>query len=158
MLSIDIICVGKLKEKYLQEACNEYIKRLSAYCKLSVTEIAETPLPKSASAAVIAAALRNECGRMEIAERAALFALCVEGERMSSQKFAGTISAFAAGGLSRLVFVIGGSNGLSDELKKRADFRLSMSDMTFPHHLARVMLLEQVYRAFNMIGGGRYHK
>ena len=158
MIWINIICVGKMKEKYYIAAAAEYVKRLGAYCRLTITEIPETQLPKEPSGAEISAALEAEARRMEIPERAAVFALCVEGRQMSSEKLAENLLAIASRGISRLVFIIGGSNGLAERIKDRADYRLSMSEMTFPHHLARVMLLEQIYRAFNISEGGKYHK
>jgi len=158
MLDIQLICVGKLKERYYIEAADEYIKRLGAYCRISVVEVAETPLGKNPSDAEIAAALDQEYRRMKLPARSAVIALCIEGEKVDSRKFSEKIADFASRGMSQLTFIIGGSNGLSAELKRRADLRLSMSDMTFPHHLARVMLLEQLYRAFTILQGGKYHK
>lgn len=158
MLNIQLICVGKMKERHYIEAAGEYIKRLGAYCRISVAEVAETPLGKSPTEAEVAAALYQEYRRMDLPSRSAVIALCIEGEKLDSRAFSERIASFASQGLSRLTFVIGGSNGLSAELKRRADMRLSMSDMTFPHHLARVMLLEQLYRAFTILQGGQYHK
>jgi 23S rRNA (pseudouridine1915-N3)-methyltransferase len=158
MLGVEIICVGRLKEKYFIEAVAEYTKRLQTYCKLVITEITEAQLPKDPSAAEISAALNTEFKRMDISKRAAVFALCVEGEQPSSEELADKLSELSVKGVSKVVFIIGGSLGLSGEVKRLADYRLSMSKMTFPHHLARVLLLEQLYRAFNITEGGKYHK
>lgn len=160
MLTISVICVGKLKEKFYCDAAAEYEKRLSRFCRLQIEELPEERLPDRPSDAQRAAALEKE-GR-EIAARlprdAAVIALCVEGEPESSEAFAERLEKLAGSGRSRAVFVIGGSEGLHASVKERAEFRLSMSPMTFPHHLARVMLLEQLYRAFQIRAGTRYHK
>jgi 23S rRNA (pseudouridine1915-N3)-methyltransferase len=160
MLQIRLVCVGKLKEKFYADASKEYLKRLSSYCKIDVDEIAETRLPERPSPAELESGLRTEAGAIldKLPKGASLVALCVEGEARDSESFAALLSKLAAGGVSKLCFVIGGSNGLHGDLKERADFRLSMSPMTFPHHLARVMLLEQIYRGFKILEGGKYHK
>ncbi len=157
MLGIDIICVGKLKEKFFSDAVNEYKKRLGAYCNLRVTELSEIPVKNEAE---IARSLENE-GEVilsKIPKDAYVVAMCVEGEGISSEKLAEKMSALTVAGKSKFCFLIGGSNGLSNSVKTRADFRLSMSKMTFPHHLARVMVLEQIYRAFKIQEGSGYHK
>ena len=150
MLSIRLICVGKLKEKFYTDAANEYIKRLLAYCKLDVVEIAED---KGGS-------LDREKTAIEakIPAGAGIIALCVEGRELGSGELSELIKDTAVRGVSRLCFIVGGSTGIHEKLKADADIRLSMSKMTFPHNLARVMLLEQLYRAFNIAGGGKYHK
>jgi len=158
MINIDLICVGKMKERHYIDAADEYIKRLGAYCRLTIKEIPETQLPKDPSGAEISAALDAEYDRMALPARAAIFALCIEGKNYSSEEFSELIGKITSGGTSRLVFVIGGSNGLSPKLKAAASERISMSRMTFPHHLARVMLLEQLYRAMSIASGGKYHK
>jgi len=147
-----------MRERHYIDAASEYIKRLGAYCRITVNEIPEYILGKNPSAADISAALDAEYSRMNIPQRSVVIALCIEGEKLDSEAFAGKLREYMNRGFSQLVFVIGGSNGLSPGLKRRADMCLSMSDMTFPHHLARVMLLEQLYRAFNISEGGRYHK
>lgn len=161
MLSVHILCVGKLKESFYLDAVREYVKRLSSYCRLTVTELAEQRLPPFPSPAQIAAALGQE-GQViltRIPVSAFVVALCVEGEQQSSEQFARLIDRCQQNGeYKHLVFLIGGSYGLSDEAKARADARLSMSRMTFPHHLARVILLEQLYRAFKIAEGSAYHK
>jgi 23S rRNA (pseudouridine1915-N3)-methyltransferase len=158
LLEIQLICVGRMKERWFVEAAAEYMKRLSAYCRIAVTESPETATGKNPSEAEISAALDLEYSRMKIPPRSVVIALCIEGEKMGSEEFSARLNGLMNRGASRLVFIVGGSHGLSPELKRRADMRLSMSDMTFPHHLARVMLLEQLYRAFNISEGGRYHK
>ena len=160
MQSVKIICVGKLKEAFYEQAVKEYIKRLSAFCKLEIEELPEVKLPQEPSKAEIEAALlkEGEAVKSRIPKGSAVIAMCIEGKGMSSEGFAELMEDFALKGVSRLCFVIGGSFGLSKEVKAMAQFKLSMSAMTFPHHLARVMLLEQIYRGFNITSGGKYHK
>lgn len=159
MLSVYVICVGKLKEKFYKEACAEYVKRLSAYCKLTVVEIPEAKLSKNPSLGEITAALDKEGDaiRTKIPPNSRVVALCVEGRMRSSEELAHMIPA-QGGRDKHLVFLIGGSCGLHPSIKAEAGVQLSMSPMTFPHHLARVMLLEQIYRAFKINEGSAYHK
>lgn len=160
MLTVHIICVGKLKEAYLRAACAEYEKRLSAYCRLTVTEVAEARMPENPSPAQIEAGLREEGERIlaKISNGSEVAALCIEGGQMPSEAFSGRLETLAVKGVSRMAFLIGGSWGLSSEVKRRAAWQLSFSKMTFPHQLARVMLLEQLYRAFQISHSGKYHK
>lgn len=160
MLSVKFICVGKLRERFYIDAFHEYAKRLNAYCRLEVTEPTEFRLPDSPSAAEIAAALDREAEEIlkAIPADAWVVALCVEGKQLPSEAMAELIAARENSGKPRLCFVIGGSYGLSEKVKERADLRLSMSKMTFPHHLARIMLAEQLYRGFKIREGSRYHK
>ena len=160
MLSVTLLCVGKMKEKHYIAAFAEYQKRLSAYCKLSVSELPEQRLPETPSSREISAALEKEGAEIEkhIPPQAAVIALCVEGKQLSSTAFSGMLEQHALEGTSKLCFLIGGSFGLSEAVKQRADSKLSLSEMTFPHHLARVMLIEQLYRAFTIQAGSRYHK
>ena len=175
MYNIDIICVGKLKEDYLRGACAEYSKRLSAFCKLKITELTPARIPDDPSRAQIDSALADEGKRILqlIHPSARVYAMCIEGKQLSSEELSRDIEQAAVGGSGNLVFIIGGSrglavegwragesgsHGLTDEVKRRANFKLSMSKMTFPHQLARVMLLEQIYRAFMISSGGKYHK
>jgi 23S rRNA (pseudouridine1915-N3)-methyltransferase len=153
MLNITVICVGKLKERFYTDAANEYIKRLSGYCKLEVVEIAE-------HSAQIESALDKERAAIEkkVPNGAYITALCVEGNEFDSPGLAELLTDCAGRGASRLCIIIGGSNGLHGDIKKGADIKLSLSKMTFPHNLARVILLEQLYRAFKIIEGGKYHK
>lgn len=142
MLHIHLICVGKLKEAFYIDACREYEKRLSAFCKLTVSEI-----PEGKEAQIL----------QKISARDKVIALCIEGESASSPALARKMDGFLQEG-NPVTLLIGGSEGLPDEVKARANWRLSMSPMTFPHHLARVMVLEQVYRAFMILQGSAYHK
>ena len=131
MTGVKLICAGKLKEDFYLKACQEYQKRLSAFCRLEVVEIPEDTRP----------------GGLER-----------EGDKMSSRELSRKMEKWQSSGISRLCFIIGSSEGLSDKVKERAGLRLSMSPMTFPHHLARVMVLEQIYRAFSIAAGSKYHK
>jgi len=160
MLSIKLICVGKLKEKYFADACAEYIKRLSAFCKLEIDEVAESALRNAPSDSEIELALEKEACVIEtkLPKGAHVIAMCVEGRRFSSEDIAELFTKSTIGGISKLCFIIGGSFGLAERIKSKADAKMSMSEMTFPHHLARVMLLEQIYRGFKINEGGRYHK
>ncbi len=160
MLNISLICVGKLKEKYWRDACAEYAKRLSAYCKFNIIEVDEHPAPDNASPAQIQNVIEQE-GRKILAKldkNTKIIAMCIEGKPLSSEKLAEKLGSLAVNGVSSLAFIIGGSWGLAKEIKDTAVLRLSMSEMTFPHQLARVMLCEQIYRAFQINTGGKYHK
>lgn len=161
MLSVNIITVGKLKENYLREACAEYVKRLGSFCKLTITELPESKLPDSPSEKEIFTALANE-GKSIAAilngKGCYNITMCIEGKQLSSEKLAEKIGSISVEGKSTLNIVIGSSHGISEDVKKMSDLRLSMSEMTFPHQLARVMVLEQVYRAFQILNGGKYHK
>ena len=156
MQRVSVICVGKLKERFYIEAAAEYCKRLSRCCKLELVELPEQRLPENPAPAEIERALAREAEaiRSRLPAGAAVAALCVEGKLRSSEELAGLLAREEAG----LAFVIGGSCGLHPSVKALAKERLSMSPMTFPHHLARAMLLEQIYRGFQIRGGGKYHK
>ena len=160
MLSIRLICVGKLGEKFWKQACDEYEKRLSAYCRLEIIELPEQRLPDAPSAGQIEAALKKESELIEakIPAGATVIAMCIEGKTMASDALADWIGQKMVAGTSKFAILIGGSCGMDAALKQKAALRLSMSPMTFPHHLARVMVLEQVYRALNINSGGKYHK
>jgi len=159
LLEIELVCVGRIKERYYAEAAAEYIKRLGAWCRVHVTELPEARRDGDSPAAT-AAALRKEADavRAAVPKGAALAALCVEGKEYSSEELSVQLEKLASGGVSRLCFLIGGSDGLDESLKREARLRISMSRMTFPHHLARVMLLEQLYRALSIAAGGKYNK
>ena len=159
-MNVTVLCVGKLKEAYWRDAAAEYTKRLGAFCKFQVIELDEERLPEKPSDGQIASALAAEGKRMaaKIPAGAAVAALCIEGKPCSSERLAEQLEEWAVGGTSQVVFLIGSSHGLAPEMKARASWRLSMSPMTFPHQLARVMLLEQIYRAMNIRSGGKYHK
>lgn len=160
MLAVKLICVGKMKEKHLISAYEEYEKRLGAYCRFELTELPEQRLSDNPSGKEIAAALEKEAAEIEkqIPAGAAVVAMCVEGTPKSSVELAQQISAWTNAGKSKICFLVGGSFGMSETIKKKADLRLSVSKMTFPHHLFRVMLAEQIYRAFTILEGTRYHK
>lgn len=160
MTNIHIICVGKLKEPFYIQAVAEYAKRLSPYCRLTIVELPEEKLPQEPSQAQIDAALRKEAAaiRQKLPPRARVVALCVEGQLLSSPELAKRLRVWEIGPTNQLCFLIGGSYGLDEALKQEAQVRLSMSPMTFPHHLFRVMLLEQLYRGFKINEGSSYHK
>ncbi len=160
MFSLTVLAVGKLKEGFYREACAEYAKRLSASCRLELIELPEQRLPENPSPAQIAAGLTREAEavRAKIPRGAWFCVLTPEGELLSSDQLAAKLKRLKTGGVSSACFLLGSSNGIDASLKARADLRLSMSPMTFPHHLARVMLLEQLYRAESIQAGGKYHK
>ena len=160
MLNIDIICVGKLKEKFYAGAMDEYIKRLGAFCNIKVTEIAEAKRSKEPSDAETASCLEKEGAaiRAAIPKGAAVIARCIEGEQIDSAEFSRLLEKFALAGVSKIAFIVGGSDGLEERIKRESSFKMSMSKMTFPHHLARVMLAEQIYRGFCIQQGNKYHK
>ncbi len=160
MLAVKLICVGKMRERFFIDAFAEYAKRLQAYCRLECVELTEQRLSDEPSPNEISAALAREAieiGR-SIPPDAYVVALCVEGRQMKSEGMARLIAARADSGKPRLCFLVGGSFGLDESVKRRADMCLSMSEMTFPHHLARVMLAEQIYRGFKINEGSKYHK
>ena len=160
MQKVTIICVGKLKEKIYADAVSEYVKRLSRFCKLEILELAEERLPDDPSQAQIDAALLRESDaiRAKLPAGAHVIAMCVEGKERSSEELARLMAESANRGESHLVFLIGGSFGMHPSIKAQAAVKLSMSPMTFPHHLLRVMLLEQIYRGYQINAGTRYHK
>ena len=157
---VTILCVGKLKESYWREACTEYQKRITPFFRLDTVEIAEERLPADPSPAQIRQAIDEEGKRLlkRCPADAAAFSLCIEGKVLSSPGFASTLDRLSVNGSGHVTFFIGGSYGLSDEVKAFADRHLSFSPLTFPHQLARVMLLEQLYRAAQISFGGKYHK
>lgn len=160
MISITLISVGKIKEKYLRDALEEYSKRLSAYCKFEVAEVKDEKTPENPSLREKQLVLEKEGERIlaKIPQGAAVISLCVEGKQMSSEHFAELISGYALSGISKIVFIIGGSFGLDERVKAVSDVRLSFSEMTFPHMLMRVILAEQLYRSFTIAEGKTYHK
>ncbi len=159
-MNIHIVCVGKCRERFWKEAVAEYSKRLSRFCKLTVTELADEKIPDNAGPAAEAAVLEKEGERILSALRPNEFVvtLCVEGRQKDSVRFAEFIRESALAGKSNLAFVIGGSLGLAEAVKQRSGLRLSFSEMTFPHQLMRVILLEQLYRAFKINANETYHK
>ena len=160
MQRITVLCVGKLKEKFYLEAAAENVKRFQRFCKLELVELPESRLPEDPSPREIQRALAAEAAaiRESRPRGGAGIALCIEGKPCSSVELSRRMQELAVSGKSQLTFLIGGSVGLSEDLKRQADWRLSMSPMTFPHHLARIMLLEQIYRACQIATGTKYHK
>ena len=160
MQKVTVLCVGKLKEKFYLDAAAEYSKRLQRHCRLEILELPEQRLPEAPSQGEIDAALEREAAavREKLPKGCGLVAMCIEGQLLSSEYLSRRLMRFSLEGKSHLVFLIGGSFGLHPALKAQADLRLSMSPMTFPHHLARVMLLEQLYRAYQIQEGTKYHK
>jgi 23S rRNA (pseudouridine1915-N3)-methyltransferase len=160
MLNIKFLTTGNLKEAYWRDALNEYSKRLGGLCRFTCTEFKEVRLSDNPSQAEIDAALEAEGEKIlaEFTPRAYKIALCVEGKQLKSEDFAALFDSVATNGYGEISFIIGGSFGLSERVKAACDKRLSVSLMTFPHRMMRVILLEQVYRAYNILGGGKYHK
>lgn len=160
MLNVTVLAVGKLKEAYWRDACGEYAKRLKGFCRFAIEEIPEYRLPDSPSPAQIQIGLEKEGQAIlaRIPAGAFVAALCIEGRGMGSQELSSRIQRASIEGKSGIVFVIGGSFGLWDKVKEQAELRLSMSPMTFPHQLARVMVCEQIYRAFSIAAHTKYHK
>lgn len=159
-MKISVICVGRIKEKYWAQAIDEYSKRLSRYCKLEIRELADEKTPDGCSDAVREQILAKEGTRILSALKGDEYvaALAIDGGRLGSEGFAEFIDGLGVGGKSHLAFVIGGSLGLDKSVLERSDCRLSFSDMTFPHQMMRVILLEQVYRAYRIINNEPYHK
>jgi len=160
MLNVTLLTVGKLKETYWRSACEEYLKRLGAFCRPNIVEVEEYRLPDKPSQAQIEAGLEAEGKKLleQIPSGSYVITLCIEGKELSSTQLAERLANVAVQGYSRVVMVIGGSFGLSPAVKARSDLRLSMSPMTFPHQMARVMVLEQLYRALGINAGTKYHK
>ncbi len=161
MLKINIVCVGKVKEKYFADAIAEYSKRLTAFCKLQIIELNEerimnnNPNPSQIEQ-VLEAEGRRISQKLSATDYVA--AMCIEGKQLSSEELSAKLDSITLSGKSTIDFVIGGSYGLSDDVKRRADLKLSMSKMTFPHTMARMILCEQIYRAFEISSNGKYHK
>lgn len=159
-MRITIVCVGKVKEEFYREAVAEYSKRLSRYCKLEIVEVADEKTPEGAGTAVVTQIKEKEAGRILEKIRDGVFVCTLEigGKKFSSEGFAEWMGKLAVNGISHIVFVIGGSLGLHESVGKRSDLAISFSDMTFPHQLMRVVLTEQIYRAFCINNGTPYHK
>ncbi len=157
-MNLNFIAMGRLKKGWYSDACAEYLKRLGAYAKVTVKEPEPVPLPQGPSPAMIAQALEKEARVIRENISGFSVALCVEGKQLSSEKLASKLEELGNNGISTVSFIIGSSFGLSESLKSECGLRLSMSEMTFPHELARVMLLEQVYRAYSIINNSKYHK
>lgn len=159
-MNVNIIAVGKIKEKYLKDAIEEYAKRLSRFCKLTITEIPDESMSDRPSDSEKQTILKKEGEKIisAIKNTDVLVSLCVEGGQLESEEFAQFFSQECIKGANTFTFIIGGSLGLSEEIKKLSNLRLSFSKMTFPHQLMRVILLEQVYRAFKINANESYHK
>ena len=159
-MKITLVTVGKIKERYFEDAIKEYSKRLGRYCKLDIVQVQDEKAPDGASEAVERQIKDKEGQRIlsNIKDGAYVIALAIEGRMLSSEELASRLQKLGVDGISHIVFVIGGSLGLSDEVMRRADFALSFSKMTFPHQMMRVVLLEQVYRSYRIMAGEPYHK
>ena len=159
-MNVKILCVGKIKEKFYRDAIDEYVKRLSKYCSVSVIEVSDEKTSENASDTEISIVKDKEGDRLlkHINERDYVIALAILGKQMDSVAFSKFIEDLGIQGKSTLVFVIGGSLGLSDSVLKRADYQISFSKMTFPHQLMRVILSEQIYRAMRIMKNEPYHK
>lgn len=159
-MKITILCVGKVKEKFYRDAIDEFCKRLSRYCKLEIIEVADEKTEEQSSENEIRLVKAKEGERIlkNIKEDAYVITLCIDGKQLDSEELSKKIESLGVNGVSHVYFVIGGSLGLSDEVIKRADYKLSFSKMTFPHQLMRVILLEQVYRSYRIMNHEPYHK
>ena len=159
-MKITVICVGKIKEKYLKDAIAEYAKRLSRYCKLQIVEVEDEKTPDGASAAMEDQIKEKEAARLSkcLDEEAFLITLEIQGKMLDSESFSKTMEQICLRGKNHIQFVIGGSLGLHTSITERSDLALSFSKMTFPHQLMRVILLEQVYRSFRIQNNEPYHK
>lgn len=157
-MTVKLIVIGKLKEDYLKSACAEYIKRLGRFCTFELHELEEYRLSDSPSDKEIAAALKKEGEQIKRCASGMIIPMCIEGKQLSSPELSEKLCEAGVNGFSTVTFIIGSSFGLDLEIKNMGTLKLSMSKMTFPHQLARVMLLEQIYRAFQISSGGKYHK
>ena len=159
-MKITLLTVGKIKEKYLKDAIAEYSKRLSKYCKLEIIEVADEKTPDNASEVVENVISDKEGERLlkYVKDDAFVIMLEIKGKMMTSEELAEKIDTLGIRGVSHIMFIIGGSIGLGEDVIKRSDFALSFSQMTFPHQLMRVILLEQIYRSYRIISGEPYHK
>ncbi len=161
MLRINIICIGKIKEKYFTDAIAEYAKRLTAFCKFNVVELPEEKIKSNTpNDSQIEEVIEAEGKKImqKIGASDYVVAMCIEGKMLSSEELSKTLENLSVTGKSTVDFIIGGSYGLSNSVKSRADLKLSMSRMTFPHQMARMILSEQIYRAFEISSNGKYHK
>lgn len=159
-MKIAIVAVGRLKERYIREAADEYLKRLRPYASVNVVEVADEPIPQKPSEAEEAGVMRREGERILGALRQGTYVICLDmrANQLSSEEFSHLLDGLALKGRSDVTFIIGGSLGLAPDVLARADMRLSLSKMTFPHQVVRVILLEQIYRAFKISRGEMYHK
>ncbi|MFI3114715.1 MAG: 23S rRNA (pseudouridine(1915)-N(3))-methyltransferase RlmH [Clostridia bacterium] len=160
MLNIKIVCVGKIKEKYLIDGIKEYEKRMKTMCKIEVIEVLEYKICENPSESQILQCIDEEGNNIlkKIGDREYIIPMCIEGVHLSSEDLAKKFEGITLNGISKITFIIGGSHGISEKIKNKADLKLSMSKMTFPHMLARLMLIEQIYRALNINSNTKYHK
>ena len=161
MINVTLITLGKVQKGFLTDGCNEYIKRLRTMCDFKLVEIEDEPLPeKNLNQTLIDKALEKEGGKIisAIPKQSYVIAMCIEGKQLASRDFAKLFNQKAVEGYSSICLIIGSSHGLSDKVKARRDLRMSFSKMTFPHQLFRLMALEQIYRAFSINAGTKYHK
>lgn len=159
-MKITILCVGKIKERFYSDAISEYVKRLGRYCKTEIIEVPDEKTPVNASL-IEENLIKEKEGNLilkKINDTARVVALAIEGTQLDSIQLSDYIEQTGIGGISHIIFIIGGSLGLSEEVLKRADYKLSFSKMTFPHQLMRVILLEQIYRSYRIINNEPYHK
>lgn len=157
-MNIKLVVIGKLKEKYLRDGCDEYIKRLSKFCNLKIVELDEYKLPDKPSQKDIDNALINESKNILKHCEEYIISMCIEGNQVSSEDLAKKFETVTLNGYGTITFIIGSSFGLDSSIKSKSDFKLSMSKMTFTHQIARMLLLEQIYRAFQINTNGKYHK
>lgn len=159
-MKITILCVGKVKEKFYRDAIDEFTKRLSRYCKLEIIEVADEKTKEEATETELRLVKDKEGERLlkNIKDDTYVICLCIDGKQLDSEELSDKVERLGIQGTSHIIFVIGGSLGLSDSVIKRADYKLSFSKMTFPHQLMRVILLEQVYRAYRIMNNEPYHK
>lgn len=161
MQNITIIAMGKVQKGFMLDGCNEYIKRLKTLCNLKIIQLEDVQLmEKNLNETLIQKTLEKESEEIikNIPKQSYIISMCIEGKQMSSEELAKTFADKAVEGVSNITFIIGSSHGLSDKIKQMSNYKMSMSKMTFPHQLARVMLLEQIYRGFSIINGSKYHK
>ena len=161
MQNITIIAMGKVQKGFMLDGCNEYIKRLGPMCNLKIVQLEDVQLAeKNLNDTLIQKTLDKEADEIikNIPKQSYVISMCIEGKQMSSEELAKLFSDKAVEGFSNICFIIGSSHGLSDRVKQLSHYKMSMSKMTFPHQLARVMLLEQIYRGFSILGGSKYHK
>ena len=159
-MKITILCVGKVKEKFYRDAIDEFSKRLSRYCKLEIVEVSDEKTDEQASETEIRIVKEKEGERLlkNIKDDAYVITLCIDGKQLDSEELSAKIEKIGIQGTSHIYFIIGGSLGLAEEVVRRADYKLSFSKMTFPHQLMRVILLEQIYRAYRIMNNEPYHK
>ena len=161
MINVTLITLGKVQKGFLTDGCNEYIKRLRTMCDFKLVEIEDEPLPeKNLNQTLIDKALEKESGKIisAIPKQSYVIAMCIEGKQLASRDFVKLFNQKAVEGYSSICLIIGSSHGLSEKVKARRDLRMSFSKMTFPHQLFRLMALEQIYRAFSINAGTKYHK